>query len=217
MHKLNAKLSMATLFIVGIACMNGFAASPLTLDDFKSGDYVISLNNVNAVDLHYAQLAPGSLLGAARYTAFTAAPNPWAQKSTLDIGKGICVVDSGFGVVGAVQIIYGATVSGKQAPLGLNLGGYSAFRLNFAGIATSQSLLVVITVWPHSGGYFDLVVVLPPSGNPFPLDFPFASFKKGGVGGGLTQSDVGNIDYIDVQAQGGGFASFGITSFEAVN
>jgi hypothetical protein len=31
-----------------------------------------------------------------------------------------------------------------------------------------------------------------------------------------TQSDVSNIDFIVVQAQGGGFASFGLSSFQAV-
>ena len=67
----------------------------------------------------------------------------------------------------------------------------------FAGIATSQSLLVVITVWPHSGAFYDLDVVLPPSGSPFSTDFPFASFNKGAGGVGLTQSDVSDIDYIE--------------------
>jgi hypothetical protein len=56
--------------------------------------------------------------------------------------------------------------------------------------------------------------VLPPYTNPISIDFPFAGFNKSG---GLTQADVSNIDFIVVQAQGGGFASFGITSFQAVN
>jgi len=56
---------------------------------------------------------------------------------------------------------------------------------------------------------------LPPNGNAFSVSFPFSGFQGGG-GGGLTQADVSNISFIAVQAGGGGFASFGLTSFQAV-
>jgi len=48
-------------------------------------------------------------------------------------------------------------------------------------------------------------VVLPPSGNPIPEALPFSSFNKGGGGGGFTQSDVSDIDYIAIEAQGGDY------------
>jgi hypothetical protein len=72
-------------------------------------------------------------------------------------------------------------------------------------------------VWPQSGGYYNFEVVLPsPNPNAFSLSFPFSGFVKGGGGGGLTQADVSNINFIVVQAEGLS-ASFGITSFQAVN
>jgi hypothetical protein len=101
--------------------------------------------------------------------------------------------------------------------LALDLGAYSGFQLNFAGISSSESLYVVITVFPHSGGYFDSEIVLPPNGNAFSVAFPFSGFTKGGGGGGLTQADVSDIDFINIEVGGGGFVSFGITSFQAVN
>jgi len=186
------------------------------LDDFTSGPYSKTLKVIGASDLHYEPLAAGSPLGAARQTDFSLGPNPYNQSNTLSIGKGVFVVDTAVGAVTAISIGYGQTLTGVQTPLGLNLGGYSGFQLNIAGIATSESLIVVMTVWPHSGGYFDIEVVLPPSGNPIPEVFPFSSFNQGGGGGSLTQSDVSNIDYISIQAQGGGFASFAFTSFEAI-
>lgn len=211
---------LAVLFALvatpSILCTNGFAASPLVLDDFTSGPYSKTLKVIGASDLHYEPLAAGSLLGAARQTDFTLGPNPYNQWNTLSIGKHVFVVDTAVGAVTATSIGYGFTVSGAQTPLGLNLGGYSGFQLNIAGIATSESLIVVITVWPHSGGYFDIEVVLPPSGNPIPEVLPFSSFNQGGGGGSLTQSDVSDIDYISIQAQGGGFASFVFTSFAAI-
>ncbi len=214
MHKLAKYAFLAAIALTWIPVQ---ASAQLTLDDFTYGHYVKRINNPQLYDLHYEALPPNSLMGAARQTDFEATGNPDAQWSTLDVGKGHFVIDAGFGCNPAMSIGYGYTLSGAQTPLGLNLGGYSGFQLNFQGIATSESLIVVITVWPHSGGYYGVEVGLPPDGNAFPVAFPFSGFSKGGGGGSLTQADVSNIDYIVVQAQGGGFASFGITSFQAIN
>jgi hypothetical protein len=191
------------------------ASAQLTLDDFTVGHYVKRINNPQVHDLHYEALPANSPLGAARQTDFGAAPNPDSQWSTIDVGKGHFVIDAGFGCAPGMSIGYGFTLAGAEAPLGLNLDGYSSFQLNFQGIATSEELLVVITVWPQSGGYYDFEVVLPPDGNAFSVSFPFSGFSGGG-GGGLTQTDLSNINFIAVQAEGGGFASFGITSFQAI-
>src|SRR5579863_10154502 len=130
--------AIAILSILGSVCMTGSAAT-FTLDDFKSGNYVVSLENANARDIHFAELAPGSPLGPARYTVFTPGPNPYAQWSSLNIGNGICILDSGFGVIPGVQIYYGWASPTRSAPLGLNLSGYAAFRVNFAGISTAAA------------------------------------------------------------------------------
>jgi hypothetical protein len=113
-----------------ILCINGFAAAPLVLDDFRSGAYSKTLKVIGASDLHYEPLAAGSLLGAARQTDFSLGPNPYNQWNTLSIGKGVFVVDTAVGAVTAISIGYGQTLTGVQTPLGLNLGGYSGFQLN---------------------------------------------------------------------------------------
>jgi hypothetical protein len=190
------------------------ASAQLTLDNYTTPQYVKRLTNPQVHDLHYVALPPNSPSGAARQTYFGASPNPYTQTSTLDVGAGHFIIDSGFGAVGNVQVGYGFMLSGTEVPLGLNLGGYSALRLNFAGVATSEALAVVIVVYPHDGEVCGYEVVLPPNGNPFAIDFPFSGFNKAG---GLTQAEVSDIDFIVVEAQGGGFASFGITSFQAVN
>ena len=188
-------------------------AQTLVLYDFTSGAYVKHLNTGPQQDQHYAKLPPGSLLGAARQTNFSIGPNYYKQGATLSIGKGIWILDAGFGTVAASDITYGVTLTGAQAPLGLDLSGYSGFQLNFAGIASSEDLGVIIVVFPHNGDNCAYEVVLPTYANPISINFPFSGFNKSG---GLTQADASDIDYIVVEAYGGGYASFGITSFQAV-
>jgi hypothetical protein len=192
------------------------ASAQLTLDNFTSGAYVKRLNNPQVHDTHYTALPSNSPLGAARQTYFGGGPNPDGQWSTIDVGEGHFVIDAGFGCAANVSIGYGFTLAGAAAPLGLNLYGHSGFQLNFQGVATSESLLVVITVFPQSGGYSNFEVVLPPNSNAFSISFPFSGFSGNG-GGGLTQAELSNISFITVLAEGGGTASFGLTSFQATN
>jgi len=205
------KTNLLVLLLAVTAVSQSFAQStPLTLDNFTSGPYVKSLNSAsNVQDIHFAPLPSGSPLGAARGTAFLLDPDPYAQPSTLSIGKGICIVDNGFGDITGLQIEYGYTLAGLQAPLGLSLAGYSGFQLNFAGVAAYESMIVTIVVYLPDGTYHSFEVVLPPNGNAFSTAFPFSGFSAGG----LTQSDVSNIQTIVIQTEG---ESFAITSFQAV-
>jgi hypothetical protein len=185
------------------------AASPLTLDNFKSGHYLVSLTNAQAQDIHFAPLAAGGLLGPTRETVFGIGTNPYGQRSSLDIGKGIWIVDGGFGVVPGVQIYYGWANATTPAPLGLNLSAYSAFQLTFAGIATEDVLGIDITVWTHSGGVYAANTFLTADVNVLSVDFQFSSFQPSA----LNASD---IDFIGIVTWGGGTNSYGITSFQAV-
>ena len=200
--------------VVALAWIPVQSSAQLTLDDFTSGSYVKHLNTGPTQDQHYAKLAPGSLLGAARQTNFSIGPNYYKQGATLSIGKGIWILDAGFGTVGASDITYGVTLTGAAAPLGLDLSGYSGFRLNFAGVASSENLGIIVVVFPHNGNSCAYERVLSTYANPISIDFPFSGFNKPG---GLTQADASDIDYIVIEAYGGGFASFGITSFQALN
>ena len=97
------------------------AANPLTLDNFKSGHYLVSLTTAQSQDIHFAP------------SHRRRSPRPRSRNSlcdrgqsiratdTLDIGKGIWIVDGGFGVVPGVQIYYGWANATTPAPLGLNL------------------------------------------------------------------------------------------------
>ena len=154
-------------------------------------------------------MAPGSPLGPARETVFVIGSNPYGQRSILDIGKGIWILDGGFGVVPGVQIYYGFANATTPAPLGLNLSAYSAFQLTFAGISTEDVLGVDITVWTHSGGVYAANTFLRPDVNVLSVDFQFSSFQPGPL-------DASDIDYIGIVTWGGGTNSYGITSFQAV-
>ncbi len=206
--------SIAALSILGIAGVT--ASAQLTLDDFSKGHYTKVLKTAQASDTHYEALPAGSPLGAARETFFQIGTNPYAQSSTLDIGKGICIVEAGFQDDSVLEIVYGVTLSGAQAPLGLNLGAYSALQLNLAGISSSGSLYLIVEIYPHSGGYYTSEVELPPTDNPVPEVLPYSSFIAAS-GAVLTQADASDIDYIVIEVGEGGFESFGITSFQAVN
>lgn len=213
MVDLNSVITGAlTVNAPGTWTVSGTPPTSLTLDNFKSGSHLVSLSSASSQDTHFGALPPGSPVGAARETDFALGAIPYGQKSTLDVARGICIVDAGFGDIPALLIGYGYTLTGSSAPLGLNLGSYTGFQLNFAGVASSEDLLVVITVWLHTGVAYDFEVVLSPTGNAFNQQFPFSGFSKPG---GLTPSNVSDIDLITIQAQGGGFASFGITSFLA--
>jgi hypothetical protein len=200
--------------VVALVWIPLHASAQLTLDDFASGAYVKHLNGATAEDVHYAKLAHGSLLGAARQTNFSIGPNYYNQGATQSISKGIWILDAGFGTVAASDITYGVTLAGVAAPLGLDLSGFSGFQLNFAGVASSEDLGVIIVVFPHDGNNAAYEQVLPTYANPISIHFPFSGFN---TPGGLTQTDVSDIDYIVIEAYGGGFASFGITSFQAIN
>ena len=185
------------------------AATPLVLDNFKAGHYVVSLTTAQAQDIHFAPLAAGSPLGPARETVFGIGANPYGQRSTLEIGKGIWIVEGGFGVVPGVQIYYGFSDATTPAPLGLNLSAYSAFQLTFVGICTEDVLGVDITVWTHSGGIFSANTFLSPDVNVLSVDFPFTSFQPAAL-------DASDIDTIGIVTWGGGTNSYGITSFQAI-
>jgi hypothetical protein len=205
---------VATLCMLAVACVNG-SAQTLTLDSFESGRYTKSLNSATTQDTHYAPLPAGSPLGQARETVFTLAPGPYGLPSSLVVEKvagpppvGVCIVNTGFGGVTGLQVWYGSTLSGAPAPLGLNLGGYSAFRIKFAALASSGSLTMLMEVYVGTQIYASPVQV-PPGNSPFSVDFPFSSFVTSGV------PDFSDIDYILIETEGGN-TSFGVTSFEAV-
>lgn len=199
---------IAAVSVLGPAGVSG-SAQTLTLDNFKSGAYTVTLEAPQAQNEHFAPLSAGSRLGPARETVLTIGANPYGQKTTLDIHKGICILDGGFGVIPGVQIYYGFADATTPAPLGLNLTGYSAFRLNFAGISTELSLGVEIAVFAHSGAIYGAQQILSPTPSNLSVDFPFSSFVPSAV-------DVSDIDTIGIVTWGGGTNSYGITSFQAV-
>jgi hypothetical protein len=208
--------SMAALSILGVACMTA-SAQTLTLDDFKHGSYSRAVTPAQTPVTYFAPLAPKSPLGAARETVFTVGANQYTpQSSTISIGKGICIVDAGFLEDSTLQIVYGVTLSGENAPLGLNLGAYSGLQLNLPAISTDESLYLIIEIDPSSGGYYTSEVEVPSTPNGSSISFPYTSFTQGGTGNILTQAEASDIDYIYIQA-GASWSSFGITSFQAVN
>ena len=104
-----------------------------------------------------------------------------------------------------------------KPPLGLNLGGYSGFQLNFQGIATSQSLIVVITVWPHSGGYYGVEVGCRLTGMLSPWLSRFQVSVKEAAEAVSTRSTSATSTTSLSRRRAEAFASFGITSFQAIN
>jgi len=201
----------------------------LMLDDFTKGPHNITLQPGQS-DTSSQLLAPPPPLGRSRQTIFTNPPNQsgqfnneWNQPCTLDIGiqsgKGIFIVNSGFGVAFHGQVSYGTMQTGPVGtpptgpPLGLNLGKFSAFRINFAGIAASVGLVATVVVVSRSTP--SLVHdcekgPLPPSQSPFSVDYPWTDFNN-------QPLDPSDIDGIQILLAGGGLTiTYGITSFEAV-
>jgi len=219
--KLTMKTTRLALSALAVAALSVTASAQLTLDSFPTGNsgknYVKSITAPSSAS-HYEGLPSGSLLGAARETIFTIGSNPYSQTSTLDVGNGILIVDTGFQVPSALTIGYGFSLSGKEVPLGLNLGSYSGLQLNFAGSNSLFDLDVDVTVFPNSGGYYSSVAILTPSYYPYSVALPFTSFTGGdGGNGGLTPTEASDISYIIIEFYGGYTQSYGVTSFQAYN
>ena len=212
---------LALLAIAVAAILSVAASAQLTLDNFPTGNsgknYVKSLTTAQSSATHYEGLPSGSLLGAARETTFAIGPNPYSQTSTIDVGNGILIVDTGFQVPSALEIFYGTTTKGVETPLGLNLGAYSGLQLNFAGVISTEGIDVVVEVWPSSGGYYALGQEVATNGSSFTVGFPFTGFT--GAGGTLTQAETTDISYIVIVIEGSGDPditdSFAITSLQA--
>ena len=215
-----ARLALSALAAAAILSVT--ASAQLTLDNFPTGsdgNYVKSLTAPSGAvssATHTEPLPAGSPLGAGRWTNFIVA-SPYAQSSTVDVGNSILIVDSGFQNETILQMFYGVNVHGKQAPMGLNLGAYSGFQLNFAGsLSAPDDLAVLVEVWPSSGGYYISLVDVPPSYYPFSVAFPYTSFTPGGGGsGGLTSAQASDISYIEIQFYSGYNQTYGVTSFQA--
>ena len=206
--------SIAALFILGMAWMT--ASAQLTLDNFPNGnsgkDYVKTITTTGNAT-HYEGLPSGSPLGAARETIFTVGANPYSQTSTIDVGNGILIVDTGFQAASALTVGYGFSVHGKEVPLGLDLSSYTGLQLNFAGSSSLFNLDVLVEIWPSSGGYYTSGAILAPSYYPYSVSLPFTGFT-GSVGGPLDPSD---INYIIIEFYAGYAQSYGITSLQAYN
>ena len=213
------RLALSALAVAAILSVAASAQLPL-IDDFSGKAYVKTLKATpTQTDAHYEALPPHSPVGAARYTYFQVAEEgTYGQSSTLDIGNGVCIVNSGFQNDSALEIFYGTNLKGDEVPMGLNLGSYTGLQLNFAGVISTEGIDVNIEVWPSSGGYYDAAQAVPTNGNSFTVDFPFTSFVAAG-GVVLTQAEAENINYIIIVTEGGGYTdvtdSFGITSFQA--
>src|SRR3984885_15814628 len=102
--------------VIALAWIPVQASAQLTLDYITSGSYVKPLNTGPTQDQHYAKLAPGSLLGAARQTNFSIGPNYYKQGATLSIGKGIRILAAGFCPVGPSGLSCGVTLTGPAVP-----------------------------------------------------------------------------------------------------
>ena len=116
--------------------------------------------------------------------------NTYGQKSRLDVFNGICIVDTGFGGQSGLQIHYGFASATQNAPLGLNLAGYTAFQLKFAGVSATDPLYVTIVVWLHNGTITAQELPIPISEGPEQVSFPFSNFS--------SPSNFSDIDYIGI-------------------
>jgi hypothetical protein len=179
----------------------------MMLDNFVSGNYVVTLLGSEIQDVHSEPI--DGRMGPTRRTIFQIDTNAYNQPSRLDIGNGICIQGSGFDANPSLNIYYGSQAT---APLGLDLSAYTRFKLSFAGlVAGAEDLLLSIAVWPHD---LDQTIgfqqLLSSSVNAFTWEFPFSVPPENRL------SDYSNIDQIVLSLAGGGDVSFGLTRFEAL-
>jgi hypothetical protein len=188
---------------------------PLIIDAFTMGTHLKTLPPGGSDIYPIVVTPPGP-----RETVFTnGAPNtpsnPWDQPITLDVaprkGKGILIVNSGFGALATLEVNYGTFRQHGGAPLGLNLSKHSAFRLTFDGLATSETLGINVQVQLRGSiqVYDNGTDAPPPSPNQFSRDFAFSGFNPK-----FDPSIV--IDGLHIHLSGGGTLTYGIILFEAI-
>jgi hypothetical protein len=193
---------------------------PFIIDPFTTGTHQITIPPGGLPDTYPLPPNPPG----PRETFFSnGAPNtlsnPWNQPVTLDIapkgigilGKGILIVNSGFGALAALQVRYGTFRQHGAAQLGLNFSTNSAFRLTFVGLATSETLGINVQVMLHGSiqVYDNGTDTPPPSPNQFSRDFAFSGFNP------KFDPSVA-IDGLQILLSGGGTLTYGLILFEAI-
>lgn len=204
---MNLQRTRSVILAMSFLCLAGINASAqLVLDNFTAGPYSKYLVTAQTVDKHFEPLAAASPVGADRYTVLTLGSNAHKQLTRLDVGHGICIVDTGFGAYTGLAIYYGITAGG-DTPLGLNLSAYSQFQLTFAGVSAAYPLSTTMVVWLSNGSIVSQELSIPPSVDPETVAYPFSGFQS---------SDFSDINYIGIVIDGGGLSpSYGLTLFQA--
>lgn len=181
---------------------------PLIIDDFTSGLYTTTLTTVGVESTY---VGGASIRGGARYTNLLNSFDPRHTPVTLDVGS----VDRLNVTTGAKQLVrievgYGFTPTGEQAPLGLDLvtAGASAIRTSFESVNGVYPLNYNVVIFTADGGIASFGANLAPSPDPFVCDFLLRDFTGGGETGFF---DVSFLDFI-IQTS----ADLSINSFEII-
>lgn len=186
---MGVRMMRKTLLGLGLAislCVSAHAN--LTIDDFTTGAYLVSLISGSDVNTQ-----SGSMLGGTRQTVLQVLANPLSRPVALDIGSGLSVLDNGSLAQSQLTLIY------LQGATTVDLSSYDRLRLHFVG--NDLPMNIQVAFYSPSGQAMGTSAVAPGVG--FHHDVLFSSLMTFGT------MDWSQVNYISVRfepAPGGDFA-----------
>jgi hypothetical protein len=164
----------------------------ILIDDFTTGPMSRTLATAPTASLEYQGGA--SILGGARFTNLINAASPRNTPVTLDVASGSRLnLTLGVGQYSRLELGYGYTADGEQAPLAANLSDRKAFRTTFEAISGDFALNFNILAYLRNGWSIYGENLLGPAVGPVTIEYPLANFTGPG---GTDFTDVSFLVFI---------------------
>lgn len=193
---------IAILALIGVAG----ASQALVLDHFDDGRFEVTLKTPGS---EISDLRAASVPGGDRLVYGRVISNPLNADFDIAVGVGSLAIGSADTLVdGEIYLGWGyKIVAGLPSPtdwLGANLGGFSAFRLNF--LSNDQPLNIMVNARTNGGPDVFTPFVVPASLTAFSVDIPFAALN-------FTPTQ---LDVLTIRLEPNASGDFAIDSLEAV-
>lgn len=150
---------------------------PLLVDDFKSGDLIISEVGIVGKPVDFFQTGT-SILGGTRKINGAVTANPAKQKLQVSVltDIGMLVVNSGYKALFSTNLIYGYDAKNNLKPLNLDITSYKYLNIEFDGITRNLNFNAILFSEGHlSSAYAENLTTI---GAPFTRKIPIATYLK---------------------------------------
>jgi len=207
------KILTTIILVAAVTAGAESVRAQLLIDDFKTGEYNVSLKNDTVV----AYQTGIGIIGGTRQTSFGVQPLAgFEEPSSLHIRpNGPLILSAAYRSSWSIYLLYGVNADGQANPLNRNLSSYSKIRLNFHG--ADLDISDAVQVFDSHGNRASLTksISAESASGEFYVDYPLDEFV--GIPGPI---DLEHIDSVFILLQAGtatGANDFALKSIEVVN